>query len=78
MFNVSMNTQIKEELLLTYLYTGFFYSHIVLTLGEYVCCYHMCPVQISETRKMDFVSEIKLNVNESGFDFFSIALRQRF
>ena len=34
-------------LLLTNLYTGYFYSYIIFTLGTYIYCYHRSPVKIN-------------------------------
>ena len=34
-------------ILLTNLYTGYFYSYIIFTLGTYIYCYHRSPVKIN-------------------------------
>lgn len=38
------------------LYTGYFYIHIIITLGTYAYCYHRSPVAENKINKDEYIS----------------------
>ena len=52
-------------LLLTNIYTGYFHSYIIFTLGTHIYCYHRSPVKINleDEKKVYIKKERKKQTN---------------